>query len=87
MKLIDRIPLVFLLILAVPLALAPFAPEPHLWQKLKMLAAGSLTRPIDVLDLFWHGVPLALLLAKLARLLALRLQGRTTPPPTHRPTP
>lgn len=87
MKLIDRIPLVFLLILAVPLALAPFAPEPHLWQKLKMLAAGTLTRPIDIFDLFWHGVPLALLLAKLARLAALRLHGRTTPPLTHPPPP
>jgi hypothetical protein len=49
------------------LALAPFAPEPHLWQKLKMLLAGTLTRPIDIFDLFLHGAPLVLLVLKLMR--------------------
>jgi hypothetical protein len=49
----------------VVLALAPFAPEPHLWEKLKMLFAGTLTRPIDIFDLFLHGTPLLLLLLKL----------------------
>jgi hypothetical protein len=50
------------------LALAPFRPEPHLWEKLKMLAAGSLTRPIDIFDLLLHGAPLLLLaLVLLAR--------------------
>ena len=28
------------------LALAPFVPEPHLWEKFKMLRDGTLTRPI-----------------------------------------
>lgn len=64
---LDKIPLQMLALPAVLLALAPFVPEPHLWQKLKMLAAGSLHRPIDIFDLFLHGTPLALLALKLVR--------------------
>ena len=65
MKWLDRIPLTVLLPLAVLMALAPFVPEPHLWEKLKMLAAGTLVRPIDIFDLFLHGAPLVLLALKL----------------------
>jgi len=65
MKWLDQIPYTVLVPLAVLLALAPFAPEPHLWEKLKMLFAGTLTRPIDIFDLFLHGAPLLLLLLKL----------------------
>lgn len=65
MKWLDKIPYTLLLPLALFLALAPFAPEPHLWEKLKMLFAGSLVRPIDIFDLFLHGTPLVLLLLKL----------------------
>jgi hypothetical protein len=63
---IDRIPFVVLVPLALVLGLAPFAPEPHLWEKLRMLAAGTLYRPIDIFDLFLHGAPLVLLAWKLA---------------------
>lgn len=71
---LDRLPLGLLVIIALTLGLAPFAPEPHVWEKLKMLAAGELVRPIDIFDLLLHGVPWLLLLAKLARLLLLRLR-------------
>jgi len=43
-----------LLVGALLLALAPFIPEPHLWQKWKMLMDGSLARPIDIFDVFYH---------------------------------
>jgi hypothetical protein len=65
MKWLDRIPYALLLPLAVVMALLPFAPEPHLWEKLKMLAAGTLVKPIDIFDLFLHGTPLLLLVLKL----------------------
>jgi hypothetical protein len=65
MKWLDKIPLSLLLPLAVVMALAPFSPEPHLWEKLKMLASGTLVRPIDIFDLFLHGTPLLLLALKL----------------------
>ncbi|MDH3870625.1 MAG: RND transporter [Gammaproteobacteria bacterium] len=65
MKWLENIPLVVLMPVAVILALAPFQPEPHLWEKLKMLADGTLSRPIDIFDLFLHGAPLVLLVLKL----------------------
>jgi hypothetical protein len=51
---------------AILLALAPFVPEPHLVEKLRMLSKGDLSRPIDIFDLFLHATPLALLLLKVA---------------------
>lgn len=65
MKWLDSIPYSLLLPLAVVMALMPFVPEPHLWEKLKMLASGTLVRPIDIFDLFLHGAPLVLLALKL----------------------
>ena len=66
MKWLDRIPYVYIVPLAILLALAPFSPEPHLWEKLKMLFAGMLVRPIDIFDLFLHGTPLLLLVLKMS---------------------
>ena len=64
---LDRIPLQMLVVAALLLGLAPFVPEPHLWEKLKMLAAGELSRPIDIFDLLMHATPVVLLLLKLLR--------------------
>jgi len=68
MSFLDKIPMQFLVIAAIFLGLSPFVPEPHLWQKLKMLAAGNLVKPLDMFDMFFHGAPTLLLLAKLARM-------------------
>ena len=65
---IDKIPLSVAVILALTLGLAPFLPEPHIWEKLKMLAAGTLTRPVDIFDLALHAAPWLLLIVKLGRL-------------------
>ena len=72
---LDQLPLGTLVLIAATLGLAPFTPEPHIWEKLKMLAAGALTQPIDIFDLAFHGVPWALLLAKLARMASHRPQA------------
>jgi len=45
------------------LGLTPFAP-PHIVEKLGMLFAGKLVKPIDWFDLFLHGAPWALLVMK-----------------------
>ncbi len=65
--LLDRIswPMAVMLV-ALP-GLAPFIPEPHIWQKLKMLGAGELTQPVDIGDLAMHGLPWLVLIAKLVR--------------------
>jgi len=67
-KWLDKLPWWPLLFGALLLGLAPFAPEPHLVEKLRMLVQGDLRRPIDVFDLVIHGVLPALLLLKLIRL-------------------
>lgn len=51
---LDKIPMTAMIIAALALGLAPFVPEPHLWEKLKMLANGTLSRPIDIFDLIMH---------------------------------
>jgi hypothetical protein len=68
LKWIDRLPVKALLVVAVLFALAPFQPEPHLSEKLKMLYHGELTRPIDIFDLFLHSLPLVLLAIRLIRI-------------------
>lgn len=67
MAFLDRIPYPLLIGLAVFMTLAPFVPEPHLLEKLKMLLDGTLTKPVDVFDLFWHLLPSLLLVMKLLR--------------------
>ncbi len=68
LKWIDSFPFPLLVIGAIFLGGAPFVPEPHIVEKLKMLAAGSLRRPLDIFDLCYHVSPLILLLLKTVRL-------------------
>ena len=57
---------------ALTLGFAPFFPEPHIWEKLKMLGAGNLRAPIDIFDMLMHGAPFLLLGAKLIRMALTR---------------
>jgi hypothetical protein len=61
-----------LVIAALSLGLAPFSPEPHVWEKLKMLVSGTLVRPIDIFDLVLHVSPWVLLVLKLIRMARLK---------------
>jgi len=72
MEVLDKIPLTLAVLAALTLGLAPFLPEPHIWEKLKMLAAGTLSRPVDIFDLCLHAAPWLLLIAKLIRLALAR---------------
>ena len=67
MKWLDRLPTSLLLVASLFLGLAPFTPEPHVVEKLRMLVSGSLRRPLDIFDLCFHILPLVLLLLKLGR--------------------
>lgn len=64
---LDNISFGTLLIPALFLGLAPFYPEPHLLEKLKMLGAGELSRPLDIFDLLMHSAPLILIAIKFIR--------------------
>lgn len=66
-KLIDSIPLPALAIFAVFMLLAPFRPMPHVVEKLIMLKNGTLVKPIDIFDLFFHLIPTLLLAMKIYR--------------------
>lgn len=66
-SLLDKIPYVVIIPLAVWMLLAPIRPMPHALEKLNMLLNGSLNRPIDIFDLFFHLAPTLILLLKLFR--------------------
>lgn len=68
MSFLDQIPLNIVVIACLTLGLAPFVPEPHIWEKLKLLAAGNLVKPLDMFDLALHAAPFVLLGLKLLRL-------------------
>ena len=65
MSVLDRLPWGLVIIACLTLGLAPFAP-PHLFEKVAMLARGELKRPIDWFDMFMHGTPWLILMAKAA---------------------
>jgi hypothetical protein len=56
-----------LLFLSLFIGLAPFFPQPHIVEKLRMLMAGTLEKPVDIFDLFWHSWPFFLLAYRIAR--------------------
>jgi len=68
LAILDQLPLGTLVLVAATLGLAPFVPEPHIWEKLKMLFGGTLVKPIDMFDLALHATPFLLLIIKLARM-------------------
>jgi hypothetical protein len=57
----------FLIPLVLILGFAPFFPQPHIVEKLRMLMAGTLKKPIDIFDLFWHAWPFLLLAYRIFR--------------------
>ena len=69
---IHQVPWGAVILLCATLGLAPFSP-PHVVEKLSMLINGTLVKPIDWFDLFFHGVPWILLILKV-------IAGRMAPP-------
>ena len=57
----------FLIPTVLLLGFAPFYPQPHILEKLRMLMAGTLKKPIDIFDLFWHAWPFVLLAYRIFR--------------------
>lgn len=60
------------------LGLAPFTP-PHVVEKLSMLAAGRLVRPIDQFDLVMHGAPWLVLFYAIGRVAVTALNDEKQP--------
>jgi hypothetical protein len=74
MRFIRELPFPLLIVATVLMLGAPFVPEPHLVEKARMLSQGTLTKPLDIFDVFWHLLPAALLAWKTV----LWRQGRAT---------
>jgi hypothetical protein len=66
-KFLDNIPYLPLGVITVFMLLAPFRPMPHVVEKLIMLKNGTLHKPIDIFDLFFHLIPLIFLCLKFFR--------------------
>ena len=63
--LVSKINWPILIVACATIGLAPLFPEPHVWEKLRMLVQGNLTRAIDWFDLVMHGTPWVLLVLKI----------------------
>ena len=70
-SLLQRLPWVLVIGACLTIGLAPFRP-PHVVEKLQMLVAGELSRPIDIADLAMHGAPWIVLLAKVLVVVLVR---------------
>lgn len=64
---VDRIPWLVVGAAVLTLGLAPFFPQPHIWEKLLMLAAGRLRKSMDIFDLLFHAAPWLILILKIIR--------------------
>jgi hypothetical protein len=60
---VDNLDWFIVIIACLTLGLAPFTP-PHILEKLQMLAKGRLIKPLDWVDLVFHGLPWVLLIIK-----------------------
>jgi hypothetical protein len=67
LRFLDKIPYSILIIAAIFMLLAPFRPMPHVVEKLIMLKNGTLSKSIDIFDLFYHLIPAFILLFKILR--------------------
>ncbi len=75
-QLLDKIPLIMLAFPALFLAIAPLSGQSHLLEKFTMLIDGSLSKPIDVFDLFLHATPLVLLIIKIGFMLSDKMSNK-----------
>jgi hypothetical protein len=64
---LDKIPYSILIVFTIMMLAAPLKPMPHVLEKILMLKNGTLHRPIDIFDLFFHLIPLILLVLKLIK--------------------
>ena len=65
-NMIRKLPWGVLIVGSLTLGLAPFTPQPHLFEKIQMLLNGNLSSSIDIFDLLMHGIFPLLLIVKAA---------------------
>ena len=83
---IRNLPWPMVVLFCLTLGLAPFAPQPHIVEKLQMLRAGTLVKPLDIFDLFFHGIPWFILFLKVGLLMSTPRATLQGPPPLDPPS-
>ena len=63
--LVSKINWPILIVACGTIGLVPLFAEPHVWEKLRMLVQGNLTRAIDWFDLLMHGTSWVLVVLKI----------------------
>lgn len=63
-SLITSIPWSIIIILCLTVGLAPFSPEPHLLEKIRLIFLGQLHSLVDIFDFFFHLSPFVLFIIK-----------------------
>ena len=61
---VDKLDWIYIILFCIALGLAPFNP-PHIVEKIGMLLKGTLKKPIDWFDLFFHSTPWIILIIKI----------------------
>jgi hypothetical protein len=64
-NLLNQVPWWLVIVLSITLGLAPFSPQPHLFEKLQILSRGELKQLVDIFDLLFHASPFALIFLKI----------------------
>ena len=65
LSLVSKINWPILIVTCATIGFAPLFPEPHVWEKLRMMVQGNLIRAIDWFDLLMHGTPWVLVVLKI----------------------
>ena len=76
LSLVSKINWPILIVTCATIGLAPLFPEPHVWEKLRMMVQGNLIRAIDWFDLLMHGTPWVLVVLRSGELSADVLMTR-----------
>jgi len=69
---LDKISYRVIIPLAILIFLAPFRPLPHALERLNLIITGTLNKPVDIFDLFFHLTPTFILLLKGIRSFSLK---------------
>jgi len=64
LKFLNKLPYSTLVLAAIFMLLTPIHPMPHVVEKILMIKNGTLYKPLDIFDLFFHLSPLILLIIK-----------------------
>jgi len=67
LKFLNKLPYSTLILAAIFMLLTPIDPMPHVVEKILMIKNGTLHKPLDIFDLFFHFSPLILLITKVIK--------------------